>query len=103
MEPLLQVTELLRRLPSPAQLQLRRGAVYLADDVPEDETILFEAALDDLTVRVQRDAAEELHLMSMQVCSRINQRQLVNLVAIVFHHVGHGPLYGSKTVCKHVL
>lgn len=100
---MLQVTELLRRLPSPAQLQLRRAALYLADNVPDDETILFEAALDDLTVHVQRDAAEELHLMSMQVCFRIHQRQLVNLVATMFLHVWHGTLYGSKPVYKQVL
>jgi hypothetical protein len=40
--------------------------------------------------------------MSVQVCFRIHQRQLVNLVATTVLHVWHGPLYGSKTVYKRV-
>jgi hypothetical protein len=73
---LLQVVELLRRLPSPARLQLQRAALYLADDVPGAEAILFEAALDDVTVDIQQNPARELQMLSMQVCAAAAQRHL---------------------------
>lgn len=75
----LQFAELLRRLPPPSRLRLGRAALYLADDSPDAETMLFEAALDDLRVDVTGAAAEGLHKLSMQVCTRICTMHLHSL------------------------
>lgn len=59
----------MRALSTPARLRLRRAAVYLADDSPDTETMLFEAALDDIMVDVAGDVVQGHHQLSLQVCS----------------------------------
>lgn len=64
---ILQVADFLRGLPPRAWFRLGRAAAYLADDSSDVETMLFEAALDDLVVNVDGDASKDLRELSMQV------------------------------------